>query len=217
MSLLQLLILAMVATIGLAAWRLARVNLGRTPFPEGRVRFLFVLAFVVVPPLALGALIGPAATAGPLRGAASVPLYVVIVAALAILMAIAAQVTRRIVPGRSRRFLLIALIGSDGGSGDVPIDPPLTARLTESVAIVDTANAAFPRGPEFPAQIDRTGFRAAWDTLDAATATLEGRIADESRLGLGVASVARATARDARSRLDTLRSLAVDHGQAWVS
>ena len=44
---------------------------------------------------------------------------------------------------------------------------------------------------------------------------LEGRIADEHRIGLAVASSA--AAEDARSRLDTLRRLYVDRGQAWAT
>jgi hypothetical protein len=89
--------------------------------------------------------------------------------------------------------------------------------LVESVALVGRANVAFPRGPEFAAQIDRVGFRVDWDALDAATATLEVQIADDRRSGVGVASSATAMAQDARSRLDTLRRLAGDHGQVWAS
>jgi hypothetical protein len=74
----------------------------------------------------------------------------------------------------------------------------------------------FPRGAAFPAQIARAGFRDDWDVLDGATRTLEGRIAADHRLGLAVGSGATATARDARSRLDTLRRLAGDQGQAWA-
>jgi hypothetical protein len=53
--------------------------------------------------------------------------------------------------------------------------------------------------------------------LDGATRSLEGRIADDHRLGLAVARATTATASDARSRLDTLRRLAVDQGQAWAA
>jgi len=74
----------------------------------------------------------------------------------------------------------------------------------------------FPRGREFSEEVDRAGFRTAWDSLQAATARLEGDIADEHRLGRPVASAAMASAADARSRLDTLRSLAAGHGQAWA-
>jgi hypothetical protein len=143
-----------------------------------------------------------------------VPLYGVMLGGLTVLMWIAALVVGR-VAGRTRR-LLLALVGNEGDADVIPVDPPITARLAESVAFVDHANAVFPRGLEFPHQVDRPGFRADWTTLDAATRTLEGVISNDFRIGLGVASAATATAADARSRLNTLRGLAVAHGQAWV-
>jgi hypothetical protein len=112
--------------------------------------------------------------------------------------------------------LLLALVGSEGDLDDAPFNPPTTAKLAEILALVDRANAIFPRGPEFPVQINREGFRFAWDALDSATGTLEGQIADDYRLGLGVARAAEATAEDARSRLDSLRRFAVVNGQAWA-
>lgn len=214
MSPLQLLVLAIVAMIGLATLRVARANAGRTPLPGGVGKLLFILAFLVVPPIVVGALIAPGT--GVLRGGASIPLYVGILAALAILMWIAAVVVRFVVPRKSRPLLLLALVGSEGDPDEVPVDPPVTAKLAEDLALVDRANAAFPRGPEFPAQIDRADFRPAWDALDAVTGALEDQIAADCRLGLGAASTARATAKDARNRLDTLRKLAVFHGQTWA-
>ena len=214
MSAQLLLILAIVAMIGLAALRLARVRAGRTPLPERRR--LFILAFLFIPPIVLGAVLQPGdGAAGPLRGLSAVPLYTVIVAGIALLMGLIALVVRAVAPGRSRPLLLLALVGSEGDPDDVPFDPPVTAKLAESVALVDRANAVFPRGPEFPIQVDRAGFRGAWDALDAATESLERGIADDYRLGVPVASTAKATAADARGRLDTLRNLAVDRGQAW--
>ena len=44
-----------------------------------------------------------------------------------------------------------------------------------------------------------------------------GRILDDRGLGLAVASGATAIATDARSRLDTLRRLALDNGQVWAA
>jgi hypothetical protein len=108
------------------------------------------------------------------------------------------------------------LTGGEADPYDVPFDPPITAKLAESVGLVDRANAAFPRGVGFPTQIDRSGFRGDWEALDGATRSLEDRIAADFRLGLAVASGARVTAADARSRLDTLRRLAVEQGQAWA-
>ncbi|MHB8460181.1 MAG: hypothetical protein ACYDB6_08955 [Candidatus Limnocylindrales bacterium] len=216
MLFLQLLVIAIAATIGLAMLRLAREHVGRTPLPEGRRRLAFMLAFLILPPIALGSLIEPATAAGQAGGIAWVPLYIVLLTVLAVLMWIVALIVRLVAPGRSGRLLLVALGGTERDPEEVHVEPPLTAELAESMALVERTNAAFPRGAEFPAQVDRPGFRFAWDSLDAATATLEGHIADDYRLGVGVASAATATARDARSRLDTLRGLAVGRGQAWA-
>ncbi len=202
MSILQLTVLAVAAMSALAALRLVRVHLGRTPLPEERGRWLFRLLFVIVPPVAVGA------------GLTSVPIYAAIVGVLVVLMWIAATIVGQLTNGQSGRYLRLALVGSEG---DRDNDPPLTAPLTESLVTVDAANAVFPRGREFPAEIDRMDFRVDWDALDAATRTLEGLISDDYRLGLGVASRATATATDARSRLNVLRLLAEDHGQAWAA
>lgn len=213
----QLLILAAVAMAALAVLRVVRVRLGRTPHPDGILRVPFILAFIFVPPIVLSALTQPAAASSLLRGIAWMPPYLIFLGLFALLMGIVAIVVRLIAPGRSRPLLLLALVASEGDPDDVPFDPPVTAKLAASVASVDRANAVFPRGVEFPAQIEHAGFRYAWDALEVATAALEGGIAADRRLGLGVAAAARATAADARSRLDTLRRLAVDHGQAWAT
>jgi len=212
LSLLQLVLLAIAAMLGLASLRTARVHFGRSPHPESRL--LFVLAFLFLPPIVIGAVAQPATD--QLRGVAWVPLYGVILAALTILMWVAVLVAGVVAPGRSRPLLLLALIGSEGDPEEVLFDPPMTVKLAESAARVDRANAVFPRGSDFPAQINRAGFRDAWDALDAATGTLEGRILDDRGLGLAVASGATAIATDARSRLDTLRRLALDNGQVWA-
>ena len=52
---LPLFVLAVVAMIGLAILRLVRVRMGRTPLPEGKARAVFLIAFLVVPPVALKA------------------------------------------------------------------------------------------------------------------------------------------------------------------
>jgi hypothetical protein len=211
MSVLQMLILAIAVMTGLVALRLARVHLGRTPHPERMVLFLLVLT--LVPPILLGVLAQP--SEDQLRGVKWVPLYGVILAGLAILMGIAAFIIRRVVRGQSRSQLILALVGSEADPDDLAIDPPLTAKLAEGVALVDKTNAVFPRGRDFPTQIDRPGFRVDWDALDAATVSLEDRILSDKRLGIAVASSATAMAEDARARLDTLRGLAVDQGRAW--
>jgi hypothetical protein len=215
MPLSQLFVLAVAAMVGLAAMRLIRVRLGRVPHPAGWVRIPFILAFLLVPPIVLGALVQPAA--GLLGGIAWVPMYVALLVAIAIAMWGAAQLVRARAPRRWRPPLLLALVASEGEHLDDGFDPPLTAPLAESRSHVDVANAVFPRGPGFPAQVDRPDFRVAWDALDAATRTLEGRIADDERRGLGVASSATATAEDARGRLETLRGIASEGGQAWAA
>jgi hypothetical protein len=216
MSIFQLLLLGVTAMIGLAALRLVRVHFGRTPLPEGKGKFLFLLLFVVVPPIALGKLVEPG---GPTQsdGLPSLPIYAAILVALMVLMSIAAMIVGQVTHSRSGRLVRLALNGSEGDAGETWPDPPLTATLAESLASVNRANAVFPRGHDFPAQIDRSGFRFAWDALDAATVTLETQIADDDRLGIGVASAARVGATDARSRLETLHGLAVNHGQVWAA
>jgi hypothetical protein len=203
MPFLQLLIVAVAAMVGLAALRVVRVKVGRTPLPDGLWRWLFLVAFLVVPPFVLG-------------GITSVPIYVAVVLTLALLMLVAAVMIGQVVHGRSGRLVKLALMGSEGDRSEDQFDPPVTVDLAKSMAVVDAANVAFPRGPAFAGQIDRAGFREDWDALDGATRALEGRIADDRGRGRDVASSARATARDARGRLDTLRRLALDQGQAWA-
>jgi hypothetical protein len=212
MTALQVFAVAIAAMTGLALLRVARVHLGREALPERRL--LFLLAFVLAPPIVLGALIQP--LENQLRGVGLVSLYAVMVAGLASLMWLAAVVVRRVASGRPRTLLLIALVGSEGDPTDAQLDPPVTAKLARSMAAVDTANAVFPRGLDFPTQIDRPGFRGAWDALDVTTATLEGQIAADEGLGLAVASAATETAEDARGRLNTLRQLTTDEGRAWA-
>jgi len=216
MSVPQLIILAVVAMVGIAALRVTRVHLGRSPLPGGRGRLPFILAFVIVPPLLLDRLVAPGSAESQVSGAPAVLLYGVVLLGLSVLMWIAAVIAQIVAPGRWRPLLLLALIGREVDPGDAPIDPPVTAQLAASMAIVDGANAAFVRGPGFAAEIGRPGFRDGWDALDAATSALEGQIADDNRLGLGAASEATATAKDARSRLDTLHRLAAVEEQVWA-
>ena len=206
---LPLLILAVAAMTGLGVLRVVRVHLDRTPLPEGRARTLFKIAFLVVPPVVLGVPAG-----APLGGLAWVPLYAVILGGLLVLVTIAAAIVERVAKGRTRQVLMLALVGSEGDPEDLPFDPPVTARLAESMAIVDRANAQFPRGLAFPSQVDRADFRSAWGTLDDATRVLEGHIVEDRRLGLGTAAAASVTAADARGRLDTLVSIALRRGLA---
>ncbi len=209
---LPMFILAVAAMTGLAILRVVRVHFDRTPLPQGRARTLFKIAFLVVPPVAIGI-----PTGAPLGGLVWVPLYAVMLAGLMVLMTIAGVVVERVAKGRARRVLLLALVGSEGDPEDVPFDPPVTAKLAESMALVDRANTLFPRGLTFPAQVDRADFRSAWGALDDATRVLEGRIADDRRLGLGTSAAASATAADARSRLDALLDIAHTRGLAAVA
>jgi hypothetical protein len=212
MTAVQVFVLAIIAMAGLAMLRLVRVHLGREPLPERRV--LFLLGFVFVPPIVLGALVSSGM--GRLPGAAVVALYAIIVGGLATLMWLAAMVVRRVAFGRPRTLLSVALVGSEGDPTAAQLDPPVTEKLATSMAAVDRTNAVFPRGLEFPNQIDRPGFRSAWDALDVTTATLEDQIAEAEDRGLTVASAATATAEDARGRLNTLRQLATDEGRVWA-
>ena len=199
-----LIVLGIAAMAGLATLRVVRFRSGRSPLPDGRGRRLFLFAFVVVPPILLGGLL-------------AVPMYVVVIGTLAILMWIAAGIVGSIAKGRTGRLVQVALAGREEDPYAVRADVAVTTALAESVRIVDRANAVFPRGPAFPAQVSRAGFRDDWDLLDGATRSLEGRIEDEHKLGIAVFSGATATATDARSRLDTLRRLAGDQGQAWAA
>ena len=210
---LQLLILAVVAMAALAVLRVIRVKSGRTPHPDGRARIPFIAAFLFVPPILASALTG----ASVMAGIGSVLPYMILVGGVSILMAIVAPFVGRVAPRSVRPVLVLALSAREGDPDDLPFNPPVTAELATSMASVDRANGVFPRGIEFPSQIKREGFRYAWDELDSATKTLEGRIADDRRLGLPVAAAARAVAADARSRLETLQRLSVDSGQLWAT
>jgi hypothetical protein len=219
-SLQELVILTAATTlIMLAISRVLRVRAGRSPHPDGRARLPFLLTFLFLPPVVVEVVVvlRPTTSATQLHIIESVLLYLGALFAFMILMGVAALIAGEIAPGRWRPMILLALAGSEPDPNDVVIDPAFTPKLAGDVVLVDTANAAFPRGPEFAAQIDRTGFRVDWDALDAATGTLEGQIADDHRLGVAVGSKATTTAQDARSRLDTLRRLAVDGGQALAS
>ena len=212
----QLLILAVVAMTLLAIARVISVQRGRTPYFEGMAKLLFVVGFVVVPPFALGVLVQSATDSSPLRGLATIPGYGIALLGVMVAMWIAALVVSAVASGRPRRVLMLGLLGNDNSLDDVPRNPPLTTRLAESVTLVDRANRAFPRGVAFPAEIERSGFRGDWDALAGVTQALEGQIAEDRQLGVGVASVATATAEDARSRLNTLQRLALHSGQAWT-
>jgi hypothetical protein len=214
MPLPQPVLLAIAAMVSLAMLRLIRVHFGREPHPDGPARLPFFLAFLIAPPIVLGTLLQSGT--GQLGGVSWLPLYVAGVVVLAILMSIAALIVRLVAPRRSRPLLLMALTAGKDKPG-VAIDPPLTVRLAESQGLVETANAVFPGGVDFPTQVDRAGFRQGWDELDAATRTLESRIAEDEALGKGVASAAVATAENARGRLETLRGLAAEGGQVWAT
>jgi hypothetical protein len=212
----QLLILALAAMAVVVASRLIRVRLGRSPKLEGPSRLLFILGLLLVPPIALGALTQPSGEPSTLGAFAMVPLYVVTMVGLGMAMWVAALVVSVALGGRPRRLLLLALVGRHGNPDDIPRNPPLTAVLVESLAKVAATNRAFARGTAFPDEVVRPGFRGDWDALEAATRTLEGQIRADVQNGLGVGSPATAAAEDARSRLNMLRRLAVEGGQAWA-
>jgi hypothetical protein len=219
MSLQQLVILTAATTlIVLAISRLARVRAGRSPHPEGRARPPFLLTFLFLPPVVVEVVVlRPTTSAAQLHIIESVLVYLGALFVLMILMGASAVIASLIAPGRWRPLLVLALSGSEADPNEVVFDPVLTPELADEVARVDTANAVFPRGLAFATQIARAGFRVDWDALNAVTGTLEARIAGDHRLGVAVGSIATTTAQDARSRLDTLRRLAVDGGQVWAS
>ncbi len=215
MSLLQLSLLALIAMIVLAVARSVRDRAGRTPFPEGNGRRFLIVAFLVVPPIAISELLYP--SAGSVSAVASLPIYLLALVVIATVMATVVLTVGFVLPHRSHRNLRVALMGDEGDVDDMARDPRLTEVLADNVSAVDRTNAVFPRGPDFAAQVDRPGFRSAWEALSAATVTLEGHIADDHRRRQPVAEQALDTAADARSRLDTLRRLAAHHGQAWAA
>jgi len=210
----QLFVLAVAGMVFLAVMRVVRVQSGRAPHPEGIAKLPFGVAFVSLPPLALGLLTHDAGATGVLGGLAWLPVYGIMLIGLLVVMRVAAVLVAAVAP-RSR--LLLALIASEGDPYDVPPNPPVTPRLAAMAAVVQRSNDVFPTGLGFRAAIDRPGFRASWDALDAATGRLEAAMAEDLRLGRGVASAVTTMARDARSRLGTLRQLAVDGGQSWVA
>lgn len=212
----QLFVLAIAGMVFLAVLRIVRVQTGRTPHPSGKAGLLFPVAFVALPPIALGALVGPGGGSGALPSLTWVPVYAIMLVGLMVVMRIAAVIVEAIAPRRLRRLLLLALVANEGDPYDMPFNPPVTPRLAAILALVDRTNAVFPRGMGFRDQVDREGFRGAWDALDEATGQLEGAMAEDVRLGRGVPSAAAATAKDARGRLDTLRRFAVEDGQSWV-
>lgn len=219
MTLQQLVVLtAATALIVLALVRVFRVRAGRSPHPDGRARLPFLLTFLFLPPVVVEIIVlRPSTSATQLHIIESVLVYLGALFVFMILMGLGAIVASLRAPGRWRPVLVLALAGSEADPNDVVFDPALTPELADGVDSVDRANVVFPRGPEFAAQIDRPGFRVDWAALDVATGALEGRIADDHRLGVAVGSMATTTAKDARGRLDTLRRMAVDGGQAWAT
>ena len=208
----QLVLLALLVMVGVSTLRVVRARSGRTPLPGGRAQVLLMVAILIVPPVAFNAFVEPSTTGAQPGLIGWLMVYALTVGVIVVLMRLAANVVKRFDHGPSRWTLLVALVGGEGDQGLVPFDPPLTAELAESLVLVNTTNAAFPRGPEFPEQINRPDFRTAWEGLDGATRILEGQIAGEREHGLEIASVATETALDARSRLNTLRGLALRRG-----
>lgn len=217
MTLQQLLVLTAAAMLAvLAVTRVVRVRRGLSPHPAGKARVPFVLAFLFLPPVVVEVVVlRPATSAEQLHIIESVLVYLGALVLFAIAMALAGLVARLIAPVRMRRILFVALVGSEADPYDLPLIPKLSTRLAKRIGAVERANAAFPRGPSFPDEIDRSGFREDWDALDSATTSLEDGIAEDLKLGVPVPYVAIDTARDARSRLDSLRRLALDEGRPW--
>jgi hypothetical protein len=212
--LVQLFIVGVLSMAGFAVLRVVRVRGGHDALPDGPGRTAFILGFLFIPPMVLGAVLQPPPGGAPLGGIFWVPVYALVLGLLKLAMTLAAALVEGSAKGRTRQVLLVALLGNEGDVGRITFNPPVTARLAESIAQVDRTNAAFPRGVDFPAQVDRADFTSAWDALDGATRTLEDRIAVDRKAGLGVASEATATANDARARLLVLQGIATTRGLA---
>ena len=207
---LPLFLIAVVAMTGLAILRLVRVHRGHTPLPEGKSRTAFLIAFLVVPPVVLKAVLLPTPSGSPIGWFLWVPLYAVILGLLVVAMTIAAMIVERTVNGRWRRPLMLALVGSEGDPEDIPFDPPVTTGWPSAWRWSTGPTRRFPAASRSRARSSAPTSDEAWGALDGATSSLEGSIADDRRLGLGIATAASATALDARGRLDTLLGLAND-------
>ena len=205
---------ALLAFIGLAALRIVRVHYHREG-PSGWWKVAFVVGYLLVPPLVLQAIAAPKSGAVAVDPINAVLLYIPAVVTIWLLAQAAAFVVARVAPIKWRPILLLALIGRDS-SGMIAFDPPMTPALAADVERVDALNAAFPRGSAFIGQVSTPGFRTSWDALDSATLALEGDIAEQRRLRLGVSERAIDTANDARGRLDTLKRVAVEGGLVWA-
>lgn len=208
-------LMAVAVLIGYAVSRVLRVRAGLESRPVGSRLALLLAAVVLGPSFALMVIGGGAGGQSAVFGA--VMLYFLSLGVGVMIMGLSAVLVRSVAPVSMRPVLLLALIGREASLADVPVDPPITPELSESVARVTTSNDVFPRGRAFLDQSERPGFQEAWNSLDAATTGLETRIAASLAAGTGVSQVATDVARDARSRLDTLRRAASFGGQAWAA
>ena len=163
---------------------------GRTSLPEGKARALFLIAFVVLPPVALKAVLQPSAGAGARRADVGPHVW--------------PAPGPRPGPDDHRRHDRRApraqpmAAAPDGGAGRQrrrsrgrPVESPVDDEADRVHRARRPANAVFPRGLAFPGQVDRADFHEAWDALDDATRSLEGGIAADRHLGLGIATAAR--------------------------
>lgn len=218
MSLTLIAFLAAAAVLALfALWRVVRVRSGREPRPDGLPYLAVVVLAVIGPVIAFFMFVDSTPSTGQADAVSAGFTYLFAFVLLLIAMAIVASLVERFAPASVRPTLLVALVGKQASSLDVPVDPPITPALREQVALVNTRNAAFPRGREFLEQTDLPGFEQAWTSLDGATRDLEALINESIASGTGVARVATETAADARSRLEMLRRTAAAGGQTWAA
>ena len=121
MSLQELTIgLAAVMLALLAVTRVLRARRGRAAHPEGRARLPFLLAFLLVPPIALEVVTDPKAKQGQLHGIETVLVYLGALAFFSILMGIAALIVRLVLHGRARPDPP-ARAGRQRGRGQCPV------------------------------------------------------------------------------------------------
>src|SRR5690349_4767409 len=111
MPLLQLTFLAITAMTCLAAVRLARLRRGWTPMPEGPGRLLFLTAFVLVPPIAVGIMAHPASV--NLAWVELVPYYLGVLGVVVLALNTVAGIVARVAHGPASRVVRLALSGTD--------------------------------------------------------------------------------------------------------
>ena len=189
----QLFVLAIAGMVFLAVLRIVRVQTGRTPHPSGKAGLLFPVAFVALPPIrarcADRSWGGGSGALPASRGSRCTKLYHAG-------RADGRDADRRRGHRRGHRteaaatLLLLAFVANEKGrSLRHAVQPARDAASRRDLdARRPDQRRLLPQGDGFRDQVDREGFRGAWDALDEATGQLEGAMAEDVRLGRGVPS-----------------------------